>query len=110
MFCEKLLFNMNEYLCCSMTRKGRGQKTLFNLALSMLCSWVVFLAGVDQTHSYGGCIAVAVLLHYFILVTWMWMLMETVLQYLLFVKVLGTYYSRYMLKTAVSAWGRYIYN
>jgi hypothetical protein len=72
----------------------------------MLCSWVVFLAGIDQTQSYGPCIAVAALLHYFILVTWMWMLMVAILLYLRIVKLIGTHYSRYMLKTSIAAWGR----
>ncbi|XP_063447801.1 uncharacterized protein LOC134727351 [Mytilus trossulus] len=86
-------------------RRGRAQQTLFNLALSMLCSWVVFLTGIRQTHSFYGCIVVAVLLHYFILSSFMWMLMEAFLQYLTFVKVLGTYVTRYRLKTVLVAWG-----
>ncbi|XP_069101076.1 uncharacterized protein [Argopecten irradians] len=86
-------------------RQGRAQQTLFNLALAMLCSWVVFLTGIRQTHNFIGCIIVAVLLHYFILSSFMWMLMEAFLQYLTFVKVLGTYVTRYTLKTVVIAWG-----
>ena len=87
-------------------RRGRAQQTLFNLALSMLCSWIVFLTGIKQTHSFYGCIIVAALLHYFILSSFMWMLMEAFLQYLTFVKVLGTYVTRYALKTVLIAWGK----
>lgn len=87
-------------------RRGRAQQTLFNLALSMLCSWIVFLTGIKQTHSFYGCIIVAALLHYFILSSFMWMLMEAFLQYLTFVKVLGTYVTRYTLKTVLIAWGK----
>lgn len=87
-------------------RRGRAQQTLFNLALSMLCSWIVFLTGIKQTHSFYGCIVVAALLHYFILSSFMWMLMEAFLQYLTFVKVLGTYVTRYTLKTVLIAWGK----
>lgn len=61
--------------------------------------------GIGQTQDLKGCIAVAVLLHYFILVAFMWMLMEGILQYLRFVKVLGTYIPNFILKTAVPAWG-----
>ncbi|XP_033728060.1 uncharacterized protein LOC117317366 isoform X2 [Pecten maximus] len=86
-------------------RKTRGQKVLFQLAIAMLCSWVVFLAGIEQTSSYNGCIAVAILLHYLILVTFMWLLIEGFLQYLRFVKVLGTYIPRFMLKASIFAWG-----
>jgi len=73
----------------------------------MLISWIVFLAGIKQTSSYGGCIAVAALLHYLILVTFMWMLVEGFLQYLRFIKVLGTYIPKFMLKASIIAWGKY---
>ncbi|CAL1531614.1 unnamed protein product, partial [Lymnaea stagnalis] len=86
-------------------RHGRPQQTLFQLCLALLMSWVVFLAGVTQTSSNSGCIAVAVLLHYLILSSFMWMLMEGILQYLLFVKVMNTHFSHYMLKTSIPAWG-----
>ncbi|KAH3752392.1 uncharacterized protein LOC127848548 [Dreissena polymorpha] len=86
-------------------RNGRGQQVLVNLSVSMLCSAILFLVGMDRTSSYGGCIAVAVLLHYFILVSFMWMLVEGVLQYLRFVKVLGTYIPNFMMKSMIPAWG-----
>lgn len=86
-------------------RQGRPQQTLFNMALAMLASWVVFLAGFTRVESHGGCVAVAALLHYFILVSFMWMLMEGILQYLMFVRVFGTEYDNYMLKTGLPAWG-----
>ncbi|XP_067687379.1 uncharacterized protein [Haliotis asinina] len=86
-------------------RRNRVQQTLFNLALAELFAWIVFLAGINQTQDYIGCITVAVLLHYLILASFMWMLMEAVLHYFQFVKVLGTYIPKYMLKTAIPAWG-----
>ncbi|KAH9523814.1 hypothetical protein Btru_047103 [Bulinus truncatus] len=84
---------------------SRPQQTLFQLSLALISSWIVFLAGITQTSSHAGCIVVAVLLHYFILASFMWMLMEGILQYLLFVKVLNSYFSHYMWKTAIPAWG-----
>ncbi|KAL5005644.1 hypothetical protein ScPMuIL_016802 [Solemya velum] len=95
-------------LCFIFFRKmriGRSQQTLFNLALSLLCSLIVFVAGISEIEDRNGCIAVAALLHYFILVSFMWMLMEAILQYLRFVKVLGTYIPNFMWKTAIPAWG-----
>ncbi|XP_041374649.1 uncharacterized protein LOC121387560 [Gigantopelta aegis] len=86
-------------------RQTRPQQTLFNLALAQLCAWIVFLAGINQTQHDAGCIAVAVMLHYFITASFMWMLVEAILHYLLFVKVLGSYVSRYVLKTVIPAWG-----
>ncbi|XP_059165043.1 adhesion G-protein coupled receptor G2-like [Physella acuta] len=78
---------------------------MFNLSLALLMAWIVFLAGINQTSSHAGCIVVAVLLHYLILASFMWMLMEGILQYLLFVKVMNIYFHRYLLKTALPAWG-----
>ncbi|KAK3607732.1 hypothetical protein CHS0354_040642 [Potamilus streckersoni] len=86
-------------------RKGRGQKTLVCLCFAMLGSAILFLVGIDRTETYGGCITVSVLLHYFILASFMWMLMEGMLQYLRFVKVLGTYIPKFMIKTSIPAWG-----
>ncbi|XP_076459089.1 uncharacterized protein LOC143292561 [Babylonia areolata] len=93
------------FLLIKKLREGRPQQTLFNMALAMLAAWVVFLAGFDRVESYQGCLAVAALLHYLILASFMWMLMEGLLQYLLFVRVLGTEFDHYLLKTAVVAWG-----
>lgn len=89
-------------------RQGRAQQTLFNMSVALLCSEVVVLVGLKQTTNYGVCLAVAVLLHYFILVSFLWMLIEAVLQYLTFVKVLGTYISKYTLKTVLPAWGEFV--
>lgn len=93
------------YMFFRKLRQGRAQQTLFNLSLSLLLSMLVFLVGVKQTHNYYGCLVVAILLHYLILVSFMWMLMEAVLQYLTFVKILGTYITRFTLKTVLPAWG-----
>ena len=87
-------------------RNGRGQQVLVNLSLAMLCSAIIFLVGMDKTSNKIGCVVVAALLHYFILVSFMWMLVEGVLQYLRFVKVLGTYIPRFLLKSAIPAWGK----
>ena len=77
---------------------------LLHLSLALLAVDIIVLAGVDQTSNYGGCCAVAALLHYFLLVSFLWMLVEAVIQYLKFVKVFDTYTPRFMLKAALPAW------
>ncbi|KAK7493899.1 hypothetical protein BaRGS_00014781 [Batillaria attramentaria] len=86
-------------------RQGRAQQTLFNVAVALFCTDTLILVGFKQTANDHICLFVAVLLHYFILVSFAWMLIEAVLQYLTFVKVLGTYISKYTLKTVLPAWG-----
>ncbi|XP_076461001.1 uncharacterized protein LOC143293704 [Babylonia areolata] len=81
------------------------QQTLFNTALAMLLSWVTFMAGIDRVEDHVCCVAVAMLLHYFILVTFLWMLAQAVLQYAMLVKVRKSPFTRYMLKAGLPAWG-----
>ncbi|XP_055958759.1 adhesion G-protein coupled receptor G6 isoform X2 [Patella vulgata] len=94
------------FLIFKKLRERRPQHIMFNLALAMLFSWIVFLAGTKQTGDHVGCIVVAVLLHYFILASFMWMLVEGILLYFMFVRVLGTYVSNFVLKAAILAWGK----
>ncbi|ELU06332.1 hypothetical protein CAPTEDRAFT_122466, partial [Capitella teleta] len=83
---------------------GRSQKVLVNLAAALLLVNVTFLAGVNRTSDYTGCVLVAALLHYFLLVSFSWMLIEGTLQYLRFVKVLDTYIENFMLKVTIPGW------
>ena len=61
-----------------------------NLCISLGIAQIIFVSGINQ---YGTdrvpirCKVVAVLLHYFFLVSFMWMLMEGVILYVLLVKV-----------------------
>ncbi|XP_014679514.1 PREDICTED: adhesion G-protein coupled receptor G2-like [Priapulus caudatus] len=86
-------------------RTGKSQLTLLHLAVALLCLLVIFLVGIELTDNYVGCVAVAVLLHYFTLAAFMWMLVEGFLHYLRYVKVLGTYVPGFMWKACLLAWG-----
>ncbi|XP_037775671.1 LOW QUALITY PROTEIN: uncharacterized protein LOC119572665 [Penaeus monodon] len=86
-------------------RRSLSNKILVNLSFSVFCSMVIFLAGINQTWDITLCRGVAVGLHYFILASFGWMLVEAVHQYLKFVKVVGTYIPRFLWKASVCAWG-----
>ncbi|KAK7085577.1 hypothetical protein SK128_003350 [Halocaridina rubra] len=86
-------------------RRSLSNKILFNLSVSVFCSMVIYLAGINQTWNDLLCRSVAVGLHYFILASFGWMLVEAVHQYLKFVKVVGTYIPRFLWKASVCAWG-----
>ncbi|XP_066988124.1 uncharacterized protein [Macrobrachium rosenbergii] len=86
-------------------RRSLSNKILVNLSFSVFCSMVIFLAGINQTWNDQLCRSVAVGLHYFILASFGWMLVEAVHQYLKFVKVVGTYIPRFLWKASVCAWG-----
>ena len=71
---------------------------------------ILFVAGIDKTGDPDGdipvhCRVIAVLLHYFFLVSFMWMLMEGGVLYLALVKVFVTYHKRYMLFFTVASYG-----
>ena len=82
-------------------------QVLVNLSVAMFCSALIFLVGVDRTESKAVCKVVAALLHYFILVSFAWMLVNGLLQYLRYVKLVGTYIPQFMVKSMITAWGRY---
>lgn len=86
-------------------RRRLSNKILASLSTAILGSLVVFLAGIQQTLVPELCRAVAVALHYFILASFGWMLVEAVHQYHKFVKVFSTYIPRFMWKASVCAWG-----
>ena len=78
-----------------------------NLCINLAIAQIIFVAGVDKTSETSvvpiHCQVIAVLLHYFFLVSFMWMLMEGVFLYLALVKVFITNNKRYALFfTAVS--------
>ena len=60
-------------------RERDVSKFHIQLCIVLFCMLIVFVSGIDQTHVYRGCVTVAVLIHYFTLVAWMWMGAEAVL-------------------------------
>ena len=63
-------------------RKTNSQKVLVCLAVSLLGLNLTFLLGIRQVHPRIGCYIVAAALHYFLLCSFAWMLVEAILQYL----------------------------
>ena len=76
------------------------------LALSMLLMLIVFVAGIDRTENRAGCITVGVLLHYLILVTWMWMGAEAVLLFQKLVIVFKKTTTLYVVIVSIICWGK----
>ena len=65
---------------------------------------LVFVSGIDQTQTYGACVAVAVLIHYFTLVTWMWMGAEAMLMFQKLVIVFFHITTRYIIAVSFVCW------
>ena len=79
------------------------------LALSMILMLIVFVSGITWTGNRAGCITMGVLLHYLILVTFMWMAAEAVLFFLKLVIVFMKVSVKYLIIVSVICWGESIH-
>ncbi|XP_071953524.1 adhesion G-protein coupled receptor G7-like [Antedon mediterranea] len=91
------------------TKKIRNrlpQKIMINLCIALLCLDLVFVLGIDN-HKKGStsCIAVAALLHYFLLVSISWTLVEAISMYFLFIKIFDAPGSKFLWTATSLAWG-----
>lgn len=79
-----------------------------NLSTSLLLLNMVFLLDgwLASLHTSWLCLAVAVLLHYFLLTSFTWMGLESIHMYIALVKVFNTYIRRYILKFCIVGWGK----
>uniref|UniRef100_UPI00398E45F5 adhesion G-protein coupled receptor G2-like isoform X22 n=1 Tax=Pristiophorus japonicus TaxID=55135 RepID=UPI00398E45F5 len=102
-----LAITLVTYLAFEKLRRDYPAKILINLCTALLLLNMVFLidAWISTYNIEGLCIAVAVFLHYFLLVSFTWMSLEAFHMYLALVKVFNTYVHRYMLKFCVIGWG-----
>ncbi|XP_054675496.1 adhesion G-protein coupled receptor G6 isoform X2 [Grus americana] len=95
------------YIAFEKLRRDYPSKILMNLSTALLFLNLIFLldgwlASFDVD---GLCIAVAALLHFFLLATFTWMGLEAVHMYIALVKVFNTYIRRYILKFCIIGWG-----
>ena len=82
-------------------------KILLQLCASLLCVLIVFVSGVERgSVSEDACRIVAALMHYFLLVAFLWMLIEAYFMYQAFVKVFRDYGDYVMWKCSALGWGK----
>lgn len=102
------LFGTSEFSAFIYFRKLRekfSQKILISFCVSLLALLIIFLAGVEKTSNEVGCQVVAALLHYFILTTFLWMSVEAVNMYQMFLIVLGKRsQKKFFLRSSLVVW------
>ena len=81
------------------------------LCVTLGIAQIVFVAGVEPRLGEGGgvtigCRSVAVLLHYWFLVSFMWMLMEGVVLYVALVRVFIKHHARYIAAFTIVSYGK----
>ena len=68
---------------------------------------IVFLIEIEKTSNIKSCQAVAALLHYFILTTFLWMGVEAANLYQMFVNVFQTRNQiEFLIRASIIAWGK----
>ena len=90
----------------SKLRKKDVTKFHIQFALSLIFTLVVFMAGTGRTENKAGCITVGVLLHYLILVAWMWMAAEALLIFQKLVIVFSNISLKYIMAVSILCWGK----
>ncbi|XP_071949529.1 adhesion G-protein coupled receptor G2-like [Antedon mediterranea] len=87
-------------------RQRMPQKIMINLCIALLLLDVVFVLGIDRPDTgSGSCIAVAVLLHYFLLVSISWTFVEAISMYFLIIKVFNVPGRKVWWTAGSLAWG-----
>ena len=79
-----------------------------NLCINLGTAQIIFVVGGGQTghdHVPVHCKVIAVFLHYFFLVSFMWMLMEGVFLYVILVRVFDENKKRYALPFTLASYG-----
>ncbi|XP_072440513.1 uncharacterized protein [Chiloscyllium punctatum] len=102
-----LAMTLVTYLIFEKLRRDYPSKILINLCTALLFLNMVFLidSWIAVYNIEGLCIAVAALLHYFLLASFTWMSLEALHMYLALVKVFNTYVRKYILKFCILGWG-----
>ncbi|XP_070568331.1 adhesion G-protein coupled receptor G6-like [Ptychodera flava] len=90
-------------------KHDKATKILINLCFALFLALLFFLIGsfaVDFAQTIPElCTSIAVLLHYFLLATMMWMALEAFHLYLMLVKVFEQYIHHFMVKFCLIGWG-----
>ncbi|XP_074844824.1 adhesion G-protein coupled receptor G6 isoform X2 [Carettochelys insculpta] len=95
------------YIAFEKLRRDYPSKILMNLSTALLFLNLVFLldSWIASFNIEGLCIAIAALLHFFLLASFTWMGLEAIHMYIALVKVFNTYIRRYILKFCIIGWG-----
>ena len=87
-----------------------ASKFHIQLCLSLIFMLIVFVAGIDRVSVRAGCITAGVLIHYFTLVSWMWMGAEALLMFQKLVIVFMNVTWKYLLAVSITCWSKRNFN
>ena len=90
-------------------RERDHSKLRIQLSIALICLLVVFAAGVNRTEIEPVCVTVGAVLHYFLLVTWMWMGAESLLLFQKLVIVFVNTSKQYLITLSIICWGKLLH-
>ena len=85
-------------------RQRDVSKFQIQLCISLFFMLIVFASGINRTRVYGVCVTMSALIHYFTLVTWMWMGALAVNMYQKLVIVFVHISTRYIIAVSLVCW------
>ena len=91
-------------------REKDASKFHLQFCVALFVMLLVFVCGIDKFTPRGGCITVGLLIHYFALVTWMFMGAEALLMCHKLVVVFTNITWRYLLIVSLVCWCKFIFN
>ena len=89
---------------CRNLRRRDASKFHIQLCIALFCMLIIFVSGINRTRPYEGCVVVSVLIHYFALVSVMWMGAEAVLMFQKLVIVFGQTTTRFIVAVSLVCW------
>ncbi|RZF45128.1 hypothetical protein LSTR_LSTR000538 [Laodelphax striatellus] len=104
-----LIFTILTYAMFRCLNRDRSGKILLNLCMSLLLMNIAYLMLMLKEQDYWDqndiCLGVALAIHYLVLTSLAWMLVEAINMYQLLITVFASVESRFMLKRIIGAWG-----
>ncbi len=94
---------------CRKLRERDNSKYHIQLSLAILCMLIVFVVGIERVEVYGGCVLVSVLIHYFSLVSVMWMGAEALLMFQKLVIVFMNITTKFIVILSLVCWCKFAF-
>lgn len=88
-------------------RQRDVSKFQIQLCISLFFMLIVFASGINRTRVYGVCVSMSALIHYFTLVTWMWMGALAINMYQKLVIVFVHISTRHIIAVSLVCWCKF---
>ncbi|CAK8690816.1 unnamed protein product [Clavelina lepadiformis] len=86
--------------------RSRRPITVVNqICINLAIVYIIFLNGMDKRENVNGCLASAILLHYFLLCVWCWMVVYAHVLYKSLVQVFNISWNGYLTRAAALSYG-----